>query len=228
MFVLDTELFKDPITEPSYFGTFNQISGYATKNTREDTCSFLSQSKFCGFALFLHLIMFCKQLHNGDSHWGWKGPLKSSSPTFLLKHGQLHPARFAASSQRLHDLSCFPLSVSSSGQMQFCVVLFVPIVSPPVTGYYWEEFGFLLFFPLHQVYSDKDKDPSEPPDLTSSETEQLSHIFSGSTPAWSPLSSCLSVITPTDPTICLNYWSLFSLTQLFNTGKYPQWLSSAI
>lgn len=113
-------------------------------------------------------------------------------------------------------------------KMQFCVVLFVPIVSPPVTGYYWEEFGFLLFIPLHQVYSDMDKDPPEPPDLTSSETEQLSHIFTGYIPAWSPLSSCLSVITPTDPTICLNYWSLFSLIQLFNTGKYPQWLSSAI
>lgn len=89
MFVLDTGLFKDPITEPLYFGTLNQIGGYATKNTREDTCCFLSQSKFSRFALFLHPIMFCKQLHNGDSHWGWKGSLKSSSPTLLLKRGQL-------------------------------------------------------------------------------------------------------------------------------------------
>lgn len=103
------------------------------------------------------------------------------------------------------------------------------MVSSPVTGHYWEEFGFLLFIPFQQVYSDMDKkDPPEPAGLISSEIEQLSHIFSDNIPSRSPLSNCLSVITPTDPTIYLNYWSLFSLIQLSNTGKYQQWLSSAI
>lgn len=49
------------------------------------------------------------------------------------------------------------------------------------------------------------KDPPEPAGLISSEIEQLSHIFSDNIPTQSPLSNCLSVITPTDPTVYLNY-----------------------
>lgn len=148
--------------------------------------------------------------------------------------GQPHPVRFGVlpqteTSQPLPGI-LFPLlnrGVNSSGQIEFCMVLFVSTVSPPVTGHCLEEFGFLLLIPLHQVYSDMDSDPTEPPDPISSETEQLSHIFSDNISTWSPFSSCLSVITSTDPTICLNYWSLFLLIQFFNAGKYLQQFPSA-
>lgn len=197
-----------------------------------------SFSKFCGFVC--NHFTFCQQLYNANSHRGWKTPLKSSSPTFLMKLQQGAQVNYIQSGleylhrQRLHNLSRHPASPSQQKCEFFCsdgmLCAFVcATVSSPVTGHYWEEFGFLLLIPFQQVYSNMDKkDLPEPAGLISSEIEQLSYIFSDNSPSWSPLSNCLSVITPTDPTIYLNYWSLFSLIQLFNTGKYLQWLSSAI
>lgn len=116
MFVPDTELFKDPTTDSSYFGTFNRITVYANKNTREDRCSFLFQSKFCGFVC--NHFTFCQQLYNANSHRGWKTPLKSSSPTFLMKLEQGAQVSYIQSGleylhrQRLHNLSRHPASPS--------------------------------------------------------------------------------------------------------------------
>lgn len=135
MFVPDTELFKDPTTDSSYFGTFNRITVYANKNTREDRCSFLFQSKFCGFVC--NHFTFCQQLYNANSHRGWKTPLKSSSPTFLMKLEQGAQVNYIQSGlEYLHrDFTTSPgillpphsRSVSSSVQMEFCVLSFVPL-----------------------------------------------------------------------------------------------------
>lgn len=204
-----------------------------------DTCSLLFQTKFCGFALFLITLHPANSSTMLITTEGVKGPLKSSSPTLLLKRGQLAQGaqdnhvqsgleHHTETSQPL-QAPCSPLSTVTSGHMEFCVVFFVLIVSYLLSlGTTEKSLASTYSIPLHQICSDADKDPPEPPDLTSSEREQLSHNFSDNIPSWYPFSSCLSVITPTDPTIYLNYWSLFSLIQLFNTWKYLLWFSSAI
>lgn len=196
----------------------------------EDIWSFLFQTKFCGFALLLIT------LHPGNSSTmlitpeGVKGPLKPSSPTSLLKHGQ--PAQGAQvndvqpglehhreTSQPL-QLPCSPLSVQSLlATWNFVWFCLYPLSLLLSLGTAEKSLASTYSIPLHQICSDTHKNPSEPPDLNSSETEQLSHDFSDNIPSWYPFSSCLSVKTPTDPNIYLNYLNIFSLIQLFNTGK---------
>lgn len=136
MFVPDTELFKDPTTDSSYFGTFNRITVYANKNTREDRCSFLFQSNFCGFVC--NHFTFCQQLYNANSHRGWKTPLNLPvQPSWWSLNRVLKSATssqvWSISTDR--DFTTSPgillpphsRSVSSSVQMEFCVLSFVPL-----------------------------------------------------------------------------------------------------